>query len=211
MFIFFIIPILGAFSHIYFLDQYNNKNYILFFLIILTICSTIHYGYKYIHKRDFMDLRNANFVNSIDARVLDNKLSGLKWISCLNPTDTKKEIKDLMDSIEIIKNDSRTKGLITEYQFISVILEKYDYSPSQVWFINHVVNENKDSRFFKSYKTLLIKQIKKHKTEVFYLIKPFWNDDKIFEKGLNKNCYKKTKINNILDIYLLQECDDLKG
>ena len=158
-----------------------------------------------------MDLRNANFVNSIDARILDSKLSGLKWISCLNPTDPKKEIQDLMDTIEIIKNDSRRIGLITEYQFISVILGKYDYSPSQVWFINHVVNENKDSRFFKSYKTLLIKQIKKHKTEVFYLIKPFWNDDKIFEKGLNKNCYKKTKINNILDIYLLQACDDLKG
>ena len=72
----------------------------------------------------------------------------------LNPTDPKKEIQDLMDTIEIIKNDSRRIGLITEYQFISVILGKYDYSPSQVWFINHVVNENKDSRFFKSYKTL---------------------------------------------------------
>ena len=48
MFIFFIIPILGAFAHIYFLDEYKNRNYILYSIIILTICSSIHYTYKYI-------------------------------------------------------------------------------------------------------------------------------------------------------------------
>ena len=211
MFIFFIIPILGAFLHIYFLKEYRNKNYFLYFFIILTICSSIHYSYKYIHKRDFMDLRNVSFDKAIDASVLDNKLNGLKWISCLNPNDPKKEIENLRNSIKIIKSDTRRKGIITEYQFISVILGKYDYSPTQVWFINHVVNQDRDSRFFKSYKKLLVNKIKKHKTQVFYLIKPFWNDDKIFEKGLNKNCYKKTKLNDILDIYLLVECDDLKG
>ncbi len=209
MFIFFIIPILGGFSHIYFLDQYKNKKYILYSLIILIICSTIHYSYKYIHKRDFMDLRNANFDKSIDASFLDNKLSGLKWISCLNPDNPEKEITNLSDSIKIIKNDIRIKGIITEYQFISVVINEYDYSPTQVWFINHVVNQNKDSRFFKSYKKLLINQIKKHEIEVFYLVKPFWDDDKIFEKGLDQSCYVKTKINDILDIYVLNECVDL--
>ena len=211
MFIFFIIPILAAFAHVYFLHQYKNKNYISYFIIIFTICSTIHYGYKYIHKRDFMDLRNANFDTVIDASVIDHKLKGLKWISCLNPDNPKKEISNLSESINIIKNEVRTNAIITEYQFISVILDKYDYSPSQVWFINHVVNENKDSRFFKSYKKLFIQQIKKHNIEIFYLVKPFWSDDKIFEKGLNENCYKKTKLNDILDAYLLKECDDLKS
>tara|TARA_B100001123_G_C14524611_1_gene715715 strand:- start:45 stop:521 length:477 start_codon:yes stop_codon:yes gene_type:complete len=158
-----------------------------------------------------MDLRNANFDTVIDASVIDHKLKGLKWISCLNPDNPKKEISNLSESINIIKNEVRTNAIITEYQFISVILDKYDYSPSQVWFINHVVNENKDSRFFKSYKKLLIQQIKKHNIEIFYLVKPFWSDDKIFEKGLNENCYKKTKLNDILDAYLLKECDDLKS
>ena len=177
----------------------------------MTICSSAHYGYKYIHKRDFMDLRKVNFDSAIDASVLDYKLNGLKWISCLKPNDPKKEISDLKDSINVIKNDMRVKGIITEYQFISVILDKYDYSPTQVWFINHVVNQNKDSKFFKSYKKLLVNKIQKHEIEVFYLIKPFWNDDKIFEKGLSKNCYKKTKLNEILDVYQLQECDDFKS
>ena len=158
-----------------------------------------------------MDLRIANFDKTINASLLDNKLNGLKWISCINPNDPKKEISNLKDSINIIKNDTRIKGIITEYQFISVILDIYDYSPSQVWFINHVVNQNKNSRFFRSYKKLLVNKIKENKVEVFYLIKPFWNDDKIFEKGLSKNCYKKTKLNEILDVYHLQECDDFKS
>ena len=188
-----------------------TKNYILYFLIILTISSSIHYAYKYIHKRDFIDLSKANFNKSIDASLLDNKLNGLKWISCINPNDPKKEISNLKDSINIIKNDTRIKGIITEYQFISVILDIYDYSPSQVWFINHVVGHNKDSKFFKSYKKLLTNKIKKYEIEIFYVIHPFWGNEKIFENGLNENCYKKTKINEILDSYLLQKCDDLKN
>ena len=31
----------------------------------------------------------------------------------------------------------------------------------------------------------------------------------IFEKGLDQSCYVKTKINDILDIYVLNECVDL--
>ena len=211
LYIFFIIPIIAGFTHIYFLDLYKKKNYFLYILLLFTICSTIHYWNKYIHKRDFMDLRKANFSQTIDARILDKKLNGLKWISCLNPNDPNKEVLNLKESINLIKDDERKKGIITEYQFISVILSTYDYSPTEVWFMNHVVNLEKDSKFFKSYQNLLINKIKKHKIEIFYLIKPFWNDDKLFEKGLDENCYKKTRLTEILDAYLLQECDELKS
>ena len=77
MFIFFIIPILAGFAHIYYLEHYKSKNYFLYSLVILAVCSTVYYGYKYIHKRDFMDLRKANFNQTIDAKIFDNK-------TCLN-------------------------------------------------------------------------------------------------------------------------------
>ena len=67
MFIFFIIPILVGFSHIFFLKYFENKKYILYVLLILSLSSTVHYWHKYINKRDFMDLRNANMSNYIDA------------------------------------------------------------------------------------------------------------------------------------------------
>ena len=149
MFIFFIIPILTGFSHIYFLKYYKNKKYILSMLIILSLGSTIHYANKYINKRDFMDLRNVSMDKTIDSKKLSSKLSGLKWVSCLQPNNPEKEIAQLLEVMEIIKNDNTSKSIITDYQFISVALSVYDFSQSHVWFINHVANQKRDSKFYK--------------------------------------------------------------
>ena len=77
MFIFFTIPILSGFSHIYCLKYFENKKYITYLLIVLSVCSTMHYWYKYVDKRDFVDLSKVNLKNAVDAKALDNKLSGL--------------------------------------------------------------------------------------------------------------------------------------
>ena len=159
-----------------------------------------------------MDLRNANMKNAVDARVLDSKLRGLKWISCLYPNEPKKEISQLLEVISIIKNDQRNKSIITDYQYISVILSSYDFSPSHVWFINHVAKQDKKSKYFKMYKRLFINQLNQNKIEVAYVIKPLWgniNDD-VFEKSLSQSCFKKIKVTEILDSYILQECEELK-
>ena len=78
MYIFFLIPILTSFSHIFFFKDFKEKKSILNFLIFLVISSTIYYGVKYINNRNFMDLDNANLSKAIDAKILDKKLSGLK-------------------------------------------------------------------------------------------------------------------------------------
>ncbi len=158
-----------------------------------------------------MDLRKANMENAVDAHILDNKLSGLKWISCLQPDNPKKEISQLLKVIDIIKNDGRNKSIITDYQFISVILSSYDFSPSHVWFINHVVHQKKESKYFKKYKKLFINQLKENKIKVTYLIKPLWQNNEVFEKALNTNCFKKVKVTEILDSYILQDCEELKN
>ena len=210
MFIFFIIPILTGFSHIYYIKYFKGKKYILYFLIILSFGSTFHYWNKYIHKRDFMDLREANIKNALDAKIIDIKLNGLKWISCMKPNDPKKEMSQLLEVIDIIKSDKRNKSLITDYQFISVILNSYDFSPSHVWFLNHVVLQDKNSKDFKKYKNLLVSQLLKNNIKIVYVIKPLWQTNEIFERGLNKNCFKKIKITEILDSYVLQKCEELE-
>ena len=98
MYIFFIIPIMIGFSHIYFSEKYKDKKYFLVFLIVLSFLSTVNYGYKYISKRDFMDLKNANFENKISAEIFSEKLKGLKWISCLGIKNPKEEIVELTKS-----------------------------------------------------------------------------------------------------------------
>ena len=210
MFIFFIIPILTGFSHIYFLKYYKNKKYILSMLIILSLGSTIHYANKYINKRDFMDLRNASMSKTINSEILSDKLSGLKWISCLMPNNPKKEIEQLLEVMKIIKNDNANKSIITDYQFMSVALSLYDFSQSHVWFINHVANQKNDSKYYKIYKDFFIKNIKRNKIKKAYLVKPLWGGNEVFENGLNSDCYKKEKITEILDVYTLKECKELK-
>ena len=72
-------------------------------------------------KRDFLDLSNANIKLAINAKELDNKLDGLKWITYNYKEKPKEEINKLKQAINIIKEDTKNKTLVTDYQFISVI------------------------------------------------------------------------------------------
>jgi hypothetical protein len=210
IFIYFIIPILTGFSHIYYLKYFKDKKNILYLLLFLSISSTLYYGYEYVHKRDFMDLRKVNMEGAIDAEILDSKLKGLKWKSCLfYADDTKKEIDQLSEVIALIKNDDRNKSIITDYQFISVILSLYDFAPSQVWFDYHV-NPSKESIYYDIYRSFFIGKFKENNVQVVYLIKPLWGGNDIFEKVFDTRCYKKNKISEMLDIYTLLPCEDLK-
>ena len=210
MFIYFIIPILAGFSHIFYLKYFKDKKYILSLLLVLSMSSTLYYGYKYVHKRDFMDLRNENFKDSVDAKIIDAKLKGLKWKSCLfYSKDTNEEITQLAKIINLIKIDNRNKSIITDYQFISVILSIYDFSPSQVWYEFHV-NPSKGTIYYDIYKKFFIEKFKENNVQVVYLIKPLWGGNKIFESVIDSNCYKKEKISKKLDIYTLLPCEDLK-
>ena len=134
LYIYFLIPILIGFSHIYFLKYFKDKVYIFYILIFLSTSSTIYYGYKYVHKRNFADLNNAKISRAIDAKYFDNKLSGLKWITPQYPENPKVEMLKLEEAINIIKNDNSNKAIVTDYQFISVILSIYDNSPNKVWY-----------------------------------------------------------------------------
>ena len=207
-YIYFIIPILLGYSHIYYLKYFNSKKYILVFLIFLGFCSTAYYGYKYIHKRDFMDLRNANISNSVDGQSLDYKLKGLKWITPLYPNNPKKEIQLLKEAINVINSDKREKIIITDYQFISVILSIYDNSPSQVWFDYHT-SPIKGSKYFKTYKEFFINKIKLNKIKAIYIIKPLWGGNDVLENTINSDCFTLNSITKIVNLYNLKNCEDI--
>jgi hypothetical protein len=208
MFIFFLIPILTGFSHIYFLKYFKHKKYILYFLIFLSIGSTIHYGNKYINKRNFMHLNKVNMNNAIDAKIFGEEMSGLKWITPFqNP---KKEISNLLEAIDIIKKDSRNKMLVTDYQFISVVMSTYDNSLNKYWFRHHAY-PSKKHKYFEIYKKFFIKKLKEGEIEIVYEIKPLWGETDVLEPILASECITKITLTDILDGYLLQKCEDLRG
>ena len=157
-----------------------------------------------------MDLRKANKENAIDAEMLDKKLAGLKWITPFYQDNPKKEILLLKEAISIIDNDVRKKIIITDYQFISVILSLYDYSPSQVWYSYHV-NPIKGSKYFKIYKKFFIEKLKKNNIDIIYVVKPLWGAENTIKETLNKNCFIENSETKILDSFLLIPCDEIKN
>ena len=203
IFIFFTIPIFAGFSHAYCSKYFSNKSYIFYFLIFLTIASSIYYWNKYIHKRDFMDLNKVDMNKAIDGKIFDKKLNGLKWITPLYPENPKEEILKLQEAITIIKNDPRKKALVTDYQFISVIISSYDYSPNKYWYKHHAYPAI-NHKYFQTYRNFFVNQLIKNKIQVVYIIKPLWGDDNVLETIIDNNCIKKTSLTDILDIYFLE-------
>ena len=208
LFIFFLIPVFSGFSHTFSQYYFKKKNTIIF-LLVLSFISTVYYHQKYISKRDTLLLRNVDLTKSIDASILDDKLKNLKWITRNYPENPKEEIQNLLDSIEIIKNDKRNKMIVTDYQFISVILSINDNSAVRIWWRHHLYPTPQE-KYFDEWKEFFLKSIKKNNIEVIYTVHPLEGEDDVLKNMINKECSFKNKINNILDLQVLKDCEELK-
>tara|TARA_Y100000590_G_C15743785_1_gene1021239 strand:- start:3094 stop:4683 length:1590 start_codon:yes stop_codon:yes gene_type:complete len=208
-YIYFIIPVLVGFSHIYYKKYFDNKKYIFYFLIVLTVSSTVWYHHSYNASRKFMDLGEVNLKKAVNAKILSDKFNKLKWITVLQPDNPEKEINEIQKNMDIIKNDKRRKTIVTDYQFMSVFLSIYDFSPNRVWHsganypeINH--------KYFLLYKKFFLKKLIENKVEVVYVVKPLWGDDDVLRNILNQDCYSKEIINDNLIEQSLLNCEQLK-
>ena len=210
LFIFFLIPILIGFSNIYYIKYFNNKFYIVNILILLCFFSTFHYGYKYIHKRDFADLRKVDISQAIDAKKIDLKLKNLKWITPQYPNNPNEEILLLNNAIEYIKKDNSKKIIVTDYQFISVILDLYDNSPNKVWYSFHVY-PTKENKYFKIYQKFFIKKIKDKNIKTVYTVRPLHGVEDPLKDILNKECIKKEVLTKILERQIIKKCKQIEN
>ena len=209
LFIFFLIPIMGGFSHVYWDKYYSNRKKSLILMISLIVITSFYYQYKYIFSRNFLGLTHNDIQNSVSAEIFDKKLKGLKWITYLHPSNPNDEINKLKNAINIIKEDTRKKSIISDYQFISVILNIYDFAPSKYWYHYHVY-PSKNQKFFKVYRNFFISKLKENNIQVIYTVKPLVGDTDVIKPILNISCYKKEILTDILDRHILKKCDDLK-
>ena len=205
-FVFFIIPILLGFSHIYFKNY--KKNYFIYFLIILGVGSSLYYKISYGDSRKFMELSNVNFENSINAEIIDPKLKNLKWINPNYLGNPKNEADVLKKTINILKKDSRNKMLITHYQFIASLLPNPVSSPNRTYTDDSISYPKLNDKYFEDYKNFFINQIIYKKIEIIYVIKPL--EKNVFTSILNQNCIEAEKINSILNSYIITDCEQLQ-
>ncbi len=203
IFIYCLIPIFSGFSHAYSL-KYLNKNFISIFLIVLTIGSTFYYYVNYVNNRTFMDLRNVNFEKAIDGGLIHPKLSGIKWITMFYPEDPQKEAKRLKEAIDIVSKDTTKKMLVTDYQFISVFLNQYDFAVTRFWYDFHGYPQ-KNNDYFIYWKTFVLKQIKKNEIKKIYVLNPLHGEKKPLENILDQ-CFEKVVLTEVLYQLDLKNC-----
>ena len=138
-------------------------------MVIIAVClfSSVKYHIRFNEERKFNELENVDISKSIDAKIINQKLKGLRWITYLSPENPKDEINDLIEAMRLFKKDKRIKMLITDYQFISPILGIYDNSPNQ-WHHPSVSFPIRGSKYFTYYQDYFIKKIKKEKIKTIY-------------------------------------------
>ena len=90
IFIYCLIPIFAGFSHLY-SDIFLKKKIVSYYLILLTLFSTMYYFWNYVHNRTFMDLRSVDLSKAIDAKIINEELNGIKWITMFYPENPYKE------------------------------------------------------------------------------------------------------------------------
>ena len=207
LYIFFLIPVFAGFSHIY--SKKLNKKYLVNFFLILSFISTIYYHQKYINKRDTLLLRKFDLSQSVDAGILSNKFKNLRWLTHHYPNNPETEIKNLLNTMEIIKNDNKKKMIVTDYQFISVVLSMRDNSAARIWWRHHLYPSGPDQKYFPEWKKFLLRQIEEKRIEVVYTVHPLEGEENIFQDLIDKKCYSSKKLNEILVLQTLKKCKDL--
>ena len=97
---------------------------------------------KVINGSIIIDMNSISCYDILNEQANQSLVSHLKSDDFFSVEAFPKATLNLLEVIKIIKDDDREKIIVTDYQVISVIMSIYDYSPSQVWFLNHVALSN---------------------------------------------------------------------
>tara|TARA_Y100000590_G_scaffold240705_1_gene270687 strand:+ start:1239 stop:2798 length:1560 start_codon:yes stop_codon:yes gene_type:complete len=202
--IFFLIPILVAFSHI---SLGSDKNIISVILIVFCLLITIKYHLRFNEDRKFHELNNSNFKLSVDGNQINQKLKGLNWITPEFKKNPQKEINLINETKIYLKNENRFKMILTNYSFFSVILNESSFSTTRWHAFDGTDYPKKGNKYFEKYKSLLINSIKSNKIEVIYTIKPVKREN--LYDYIDENCFNEKKLTEILTMYELKNCKEI--
>ena len=204
-YIFSLIPFLAGFIHLNLNEKKNINNIYKNFVFLLMIFCVLKYHFVYNEKRKFMDLQNVNLQKTVDAKVLDPKFRGLKWISPKFPDNPIIEINFLREAVEHIKSEKEEIMLMTDYQFFSFLTEKNLNIPNRWYTHDNNSYPLEDHKYFKFYKHHINKTIEKNKIFKIYTIgEPNIENFKIYFKD---KCFKTLEINEITKVSEIVNCN----
>ena len=206
-FIFFLIPILTAFSQISLTDsKLKFKKPICLIIILICLLATFKYHLRYNENRKFHELYNVNFELTVDAKKIHKKLSGLNWITPQFKKNPIEEINIINQIESLLRNDSRNKMLITNYPFFSIILDQKLYSPSSMYAGDGTTHPLRDSEYAVRFKELMDNIILKNNISVIYIINTNNENINFHYVDLYQHCFKEISVLNQLKSYELKNC-----
>ena len=69
-------------------------------------------------------MSKINFDLSVDAKKIDKKLFGLKWITPIFPNSPEEEVKFLREIIGVLNAENSKAMVMSNYSFLSLIIDK---------------------------------------------------------------------------------------
>ena len=210
-FIFFLIPLLAALIHIE-ATKIKKKIVIISLIFLLCFFSTIKYHKRFNLDRKFHELSYVNFDNTVIAKKIDKKFTGLNWITpdSKNKFDNLNEVNNLIDVKNLLIEDTRKKMFISHYAFFSIILNESLSAPSRWYPMDGTAFPIKGSKYFENYRNFLKNIITNKNIEVIYITKDM--SENIIFNYLNRDCFEKENISPYLLSYSLKKsCKDFNS
>jgi len=205
-FIFCLIVVMGAYFHLLVQNNLLKKSLFIYFTFIVVIILTAKYFKRYSIDRYFMDLSNTNKSIAVDAKILDNKLSNLSWIT---PgeffKDPLNEINLIKEAIKFISEERQGVMLITHYSFLSAVLNK-DLNMPNRWYVGNNTYPNKNHKYFNIYKKFFLQKFNQSNIKIIYIVDIVGYDLYHFKDYLDGVCFKETKLNVITFKFEVQKC-----
>ena len=200
IFIYFLIPIFSAYFHSQIKEKNYKKKIIIFLTISFTILVTFKYHLRYNELRKFHELSNTDLSKAVSAIEIDEKLSGLKWISPFyngNPLDEINLIKEVVLEIESKKKNI---VLITHYLFLDSLTEKSLYNLNRTYTLDGASMPLKNTKYYEYYKIFILKNFLKNNIDEIYFIKKEELSEDLVNNYIDKKCLKN-KSDKIFNIY----------
>ncbi len=207
-FIFFLIPILTAFSHISLTDsKLKFKKPICLIIVLICLFATFKYHLRFNENRKFHELKNVNFELAVDAKKIHKKLSGLNWITPQFKKNPTGEINIINRIKSLLKKDTRNKMVITNYPFFSIILNQKLYSPSRLYTGDGTTHPLRGNNYAAKYKELMDNIILRNNISVIYVINTNKENTNFHYVDLYQHCFVEIYLLNQLTSYELKNCN----
>ena len=211
IFIFFLIPLIAGFAH----NGLNTlnlsyKKILSFVLIFFTLLTTLKYHNRFNVDRKFHELNYVLFSEAIEAKELNKKFRGLKWITpdFKNNKNIKSEINFLKKFQEILQIDKTNKIILTNFSFFSVITESNVSGFSRWYPGDNSAFPTKENKFFIDYKNLIVSIIKKKKIQTIYILPDI--GEKNLVDYIDPKCFSRKELDSqIIKYEINNKCGDL--